>query len=91
MERYKVAFDALECESPMPGTRFKVFRQGAQQFRLVEITTEFVDPHWCEKGHQGFVIDGELEVDFKGSVVRYPKPQASIFPMARCTGTRPGP
>jgi hypothetical protein len=40
--------------------------------RLVEFTQEFVEPHWCEKGHAGLVVAGELEIDFHGRLVRYP-------------------
>ena len=47
---------------------------------MVEFTHEFVEPHWCEKGHIGFVLSGELEIDFKGKVVRYPEGPAILIP-----------
>ena len=49
------------------------FRNGSKQLRLVEFTDEFIEPDWCEKSHVGFVIQGELEIDFHGSIVRYPE------------------
>jgi ribosomal protein S18 acetylase RimI-like enzyme/quercetin dioxygenase-like cupin family protein len=70
-ETHPVRFDALPWQSTMPGARFKVFGDGRKQMRLVEFTSEFVEPHWCEKGHVGWVLEGELEVDFRGRVVRY--------------------
>jgi hypothetical protein len=71
MQPFKIDFDALSWESLVPGARFKVFRHGGKQLRIVEFTREFVEPQWCEKGHFGFVIKGELEVDFRGKLVRY--------------------
>ena len=26
---------------------------------------------WCEKGHIGYVLSGELEIDFNGEIVKY--------------------
>ena len=67
----KITFAALPWESPMPGVRFKRYAAGGKQLRLVEYTREFAEPDWCGKGHTGYVIDGELEIDFHGTVVLY--------------------
>lgn len=69
MPSFKVDFDALEWHSPVPGARVKVHRDGARQLRLVEFTSEFVEPQWCEKGHIGLVLAGVLEIDFRGRVM----------------------
>lgn len=76
MEQYRILFDELEWQDGIRGARFKVFRSGDKQIRLLEFTSEFIEPDWCEKGHVGFVIQGELEIDFRGSVVRYPQGSA---------------
>jgi integrase len=34
--------------------------------RLVEFSNEFVEAQWCEKGHIGLVLSGELDIDFSG-------------------------
>jgi len=60
MEPYKIEFDSLPWETPMSGVRFKVFSDGQRQMRLAEFSSEFVEPHWCEKGHIGLVLRGEL-------------------------------
>jgi quercetin dioxygenase-like cupin family protein len=70
----------------MPGARFKVFGDAAKQMRLVEFTSEFVEPHWCEKGHVGFVLQGELEVDFHGQVVRYGEGSGIFIPPGPSNG-----
>ncbi len=73
MQPFKVNFDDLEWQSAIPGARFKAFRSGGKQIRLVEFTSEFVEPLWCERGHIGLVLEGSLEVDFGGHLVTYRK------------------
>ena len=80
MLSFKVDFDALPWQSSLPGARFKVHRDGAKQLRLVEFTSEFVEPGWCEKGHVGFVLSGGLEIDFRGHVVSYPEGSGIFIP-----------
>lgn len=52
-------------------------------------TVNFEELHWCEKGHIGIVMSGELEIDFNGKVVRYPE-GAAIFIHARAWPQRQG-
>lgn len=86
MEQYRILFDELEWQDGIRGARFKAFRSGNKQIRLLEFTSEFIEPDWCEKGHVGFVIDGELEIDFRGAVVRYPKGSAFFIPLGEASG-----
>jgi hypothetical protein len=67
------------------GARFKVFGDGQKQMRLLEFTSEFVEPHWCEKGHVGFVLRDELEIDFDGQIVRYGQGSGIFIPMGAST------
>ena len=64
MEKHRVLFDSLEWQSLIHGARFKVFRSGTKQLRLVEFTSEFVELDWCEKGHIGFVFRANLKLIF---------------------------
>ena len=86
MEQHRVLFDSLEWQSSIHGARFKAFRSGVKQLRLVEFTSEFVEPDWCEKGHFGFVIKGELEIDFHGQLVRYPEGSGIFIPSGSGSG-----
>jgi len=86
VEQYKVMFDSLEWQSSIHGARFKVFRSGNKQIRLLEFTSEFIEPDWCEKGHVGLIVQGELEIDFHGSVVRYPQGSALCIPPGSASG-----
>jgi len=80
MEPYRILFDQIEWHSPQPGVRFKVRRDGPKQVRLIEFTPEFVEREWCERGHAGFVLAGELEIDFSGHVVRFSEGAALLIP-----------
>ena len=58
-----VNFDDIPWESPMAGLRFRAWREEGRQIRLVEYTEE-MEPHWCDKGHWGMVLEGTLEIEF---------------------------
>ena len=77
---FKVDFESLDWQSSLPGARSKVYRDGSKQLRLVEFTAEFVEPHWCEKGHVGFVLLGALEIDFRGQLISYPEGSGIFIP-----------
>jgi quercetin dioxygenase-like cupin family protein len=80
MEPYEISFDGIEWQSPGKGARFKAYRDGPRQVRLLELTPEFEEPQWCEKGHVGFVVAGELDINFHGRVVRFPQGSALMIP-----------
>jgi quercetin dioxygenase-like cupin family protein len=52
----------------MPGVRHKVYVDGRRRLRLVEYSRS-MQPHGCEKGHWGYVIEGRLELQFDGETV----------------------
>lgn len=80
MESCRILFDEIDWQSPQPGVRFKAARDGAKQLRLVEFTQEFSEHEWCEKGHAGLVLSGELEVHFiSGQVVRFSEGSALLI------------
>jgi quercetin dioxygenase-like cupin family protein len=63
MSGYHVNFDELEWESPMTGLRFKAKSSGGRRLRMVEYTPA-MDLHWCAKGHIGYVLEGQFEIEF---------------------------
>ncbi|MBU0638690.1 MAG: cupin domain-containing protein [Planctomycetes bacterium] len=67
-DSYHVDFASLEWESPLAGLRCKARRWGGKQLRLVEYTPE-MPPHWCDKGHIGYVLEGTFEISFEHEVV----------------------
>lgn len=87
MNQFRILFDELEWQSPSHGMRFKAFRDGNKQLRLLEFTSGFVGPDWCEKGHVGFVIrGGGVEIDFQGSNVCYPQGSGIFIPGGSASG-----
>jgi quercetin dioxygenase-like cupin family protein len=80
-----IDFNSLQWQSTLPGARFKAHREGGKQIRLVEFSSEFVEPGWCEKGHIGFVVEGTLAVDFEGRVVIYPQGSGIFIPPGAAT------
>jgi len=70
MSSYRVDFAALPWQTPMEGLRFKARKQDGRQLRLVEYTRD-MEPHWCEKGHIGVVLEGRFEIRFDRESVIY--------------------
>ncbi len=71
MEQYKIDFGSMDWEEPARGVRFKAFEQGGRKLRLVEFSKEFVEADWCCSGHVGYILEGEIEIDFDGDVVSF--------------------
>jgi ethanolamine utilization protein EutQ (cupin superfamily) len=71
MNQYKIDFNSMDWDIPTAGVRQKVVVQGATQFRLLEFLDDFVELDWCTKGHIGYVIDGQLEIDFSGTSILF--------------------
>ncbi len=74
------AFDAIAWETPAPGVRSKTVVRGRKKLRLVEFSAEFVEPDWCTRGHAGMVLEGEMELDVDGQVVRLRAGDALMVP-----------
>ena len=74
---YKVDFDSIPWESPLPGMRAKIVKQGNRRLRLVEYSRD-MEPHWCENGHYGLVLEGQFEIKFDHSVQVF-KPGDGVF------------
>ncbi|MCP4260113.1 MAG: cupin domain-containing protein [Planctomycetes bacterium] len=66
MEQYKIDFESMPWESPAAGVKFKAFERNTKKLRLVEFYKDFVEPDWCSKGHIGYILEGQMEIDFNG-------------------------
>ena len=69
MKQYRIDFESMPWESPADGVRFKAYEQGSEKLRLVEFSKEFVEPDWCTKGHIGYILEGQMEIDFDGKAI----------------------
>jgi quercetin dioxygenase-like cupin family protein len=68
--QYKAELDRLKWESPIKGVRHKYFDQEGIRIRLVEYSKE-MSPHWCEKGHYGYLIEGQMEIEYENASIIY--------------------
>jgi quercetin dioxygenase-like cupin family protein len=77
MVDYRIEFEALEWEHPFDGVRHKILDQEGLRMRLVEYSRE-MPPHWCERGHFGCLLEGEMEITFTNETMVY-TPGDGIF------------
>ena len=80
MEQYKIDFESMEWESPADGVRFKAYEQDGKKLRLVEFGREFVEPDFCTKGHIGYILEGQIEIDFNGDVIVFGQGDGLFIP-----------
>jgi quercetin dioxygenase-like cupin family protein len=76
---YLIPFDSLPWTSPMTGVREKRHQVGARVLRLVEYADSMA-PHFCSKGHVGHIVEGVLEIEFKGETVTFRTGDALFIP-----------
>ena len=77
---YLVEFDKIEWNNTTNGMRTKLFIKGNQQVRLVEFSEGFVEHDWCQKGHAGYVLDGEFSINYSGKFEKYKKGDIIFIP-----------
>lgn len=78
MEQYKIDFETMEWQTPAIGVRFKVYEQNGKKLRLVEFSKDFVEQDWCAKGHIGYILEGQIEIDFGGKTIAF-GPNDGVF------------
>ena len=79
MNKYKVEFSSLEWDTPLEGVRHKIEESFGRKLRLVEYSRT-MPPHWCEKGHIGYIQEGRLEVEFDGVTYIFEKGDGICIP-----------
>ena len=80
MDERKIDFGTLDWQSALPGARYKAVQKDDRRLRLIEFTKGFIEPDWCTKGHIGFVLSGEMDVEFDGRVVRFSTGDGLMIP-----------
>ena len=78
MEQHKIIVDTLDWESLLTGVGYKRYNSDNKQIRLVEYDKSFIEQVWCIIGHMGYVIEGEIEIDFNGENINY-RPGDALF------------
>ncbi|PIB38425.1 hypothetical protein [Maribacter sp. 4G9] len=73
MTDLRIHFRESEWEYPKKGVAQKVYSYGNRQLRLVRFEDCFRGEDWCQKGHIGYVLDGEMVIDFEDRLEHYKK------------------
>ena len=68
-----IRFDNIDWESPQEGVRQKVYVGNGKKLRLLVFRESFIEKEWCLKGHVGYVIEGEMKINFDGNIQSYRK------------------
>ena len=76
---YKIEFDQIQWESPIPGVRHKCIEHHGQRIRLVEYSRE-MPSHWCEKGHLGMLLSGKMAIDYGDGEIIYQAGDGILIP-----------
>ena len=79
MNDYRVDFEQIEWRSPMDGVRHKVVTNGGRKLRLVEYAPS-MPPHWCEKGHLGYILAGVFEIEFDDGIRTFEEGDGVFIP-----------
>jgi quercetin dioxygenase-like cupin family protein len=79
MGSYRIDFEALPWEIPIEGVRHKVLRQGNRRLRLVEYSAA-MPLHWCDAGHIGYMLQGEIEIQFEHEKVTFASGDGVFIP-----------
>ena len=73
MDTRRIDFADLAWESKQPGLRYKERRIGGHRIRLLEITSDYKDLHWCELQHTGYIVEGRISFIYDDETVEYQK------------------
>ena len=82
MSQHKIDFASIPWQAPIPGARSKSVVQGNRRLRLAEYTKK-MQPHWCEKGHIGYILDGQFEIRFESEVLVFEPGDGVFIPAGR--------
>jgi quercetin dioxygenase-like cupin family protein len=73
MKEQLIKFDSIEWENPRRGLLEKNYSDGKTRLKLIRFDEHFVEEEWCHNGHIGYVISGEMSIDFNGTMKQYQK------------------
>ncbi|MCP4438118.1 MAG: hypothetical protein GY810_04170 [Aureispira sp.] len=73
MNKHIIKFEDISWEKPAKGVLQKVYINDSNKMRIVRFQDDFVEAEWCLKGHAGFVLNGEMKIDFNGTIQTYKK------------------
>ena len=60
----RIPFGELEWTDDAPGIRAREADVAGSRWAVVEYAEDASRDEWCEQGHRGYVIEGEIEYQF---------------------------
>lgn len=73
MTEYLIHFESMEWEHPKKGMKQKIYSDEKDRIRLLRFSDDFIEEEWCLKNHIGFVLNGEMKINFNGEIKSYRK------------------
>ena len=73
MNEQLIRFKNIDGKKTSNGIEQKVYSQDGKKMRLLKFFDNFREVDWCTKGHTGFVLKGEMKIDFNGHIKKYKK------------------
>jgi len=83
MNSIRVDFGQIAWDTKSAGMRVKRSIQDGKQVRLVEIGPDSGEADWCEVGHVGYILEGELETSIDGAIERLSAGDGLIIPSGK--------
>ena len=68
-----IQFKNIAWAKPSKGMEQKVYTDENKRMRLVKFNDDFIEKDWCTNGHIGYVIEGEMQIDFNRELKHYKK------------------
>jgi mannose-6-phosphate isomerase-like protein (cupin superfamily) len=76
---YRIDLNQQPWQTPMLGVDCKTAQQNGKQLRLVEYDKN-LQPHWCNKGHMGMILKGEMMVEFDQESILFKQGDGVMIP-----------
>jgi len=83
MNSIRIDFDKINWDNKSAGMRVKRLLRHGKQMRLIEIGPDSGEANWCEVGHVGYILEGELETNIDGTIERLSAGDGLIIPSGK--------
>ena len=80
-----IDFSSIDWTTPADGVRTKEVIRGGNRLRLIEFSEQFKEADWCKSAHAGYVVDGELTLEFVDVTVKFKSGDALFLPPGEST------
>ena len=87
-EARNVSFGRVDWAEDAPGIRTREAEVGGARWAIVEYAEGTHRNEWCEEGHRGYVLAGEIEYEFNDDrgPLRASEGEAFLLPPSQASG-----